>query len=494
MKICLMCDLHLPENKSALSYDVCEWAMRDIKKEKPDCVLFAGDVTCFGDYRVYRDFIRKMQTLPMPFLYIPGNSDLRRSDTKKAIARDCSPAENTVCGIRIIAVNDCGRTIDKITQNALETADKNTVVFMHHPADELLPPYSDYMRKWLKYHTDTPIFCGHMHVSKKDGNITYLQCADPDKAMGSCAAITYYNTETEEITESFYECPVPDDIYKYIGISCYRPERDFAFAAKHGIKNTELRPNVILYDKKEILSLAEKWRKVGGEHICVHLPEIEYRDGKIINNGSLDKILKLAADIGADRFTQHVPLARVCDIEKDDGALGRIAEYLAEKLGSFGKSAVLGVENMHMVPGETTDKRRRFGYTPEECLRFMNALSSATHCKTGINFDIGHARNNAPFSSMYQISTWFAMLGKHTVGYHIHQVTKCGELFENHMPITDFYGSLISFGSFFKCWSDGRINKAPVIFEMRPENAYDVTLNTFNIGKHGQNTQNFREN
>jgi hypothetical protein len=47
------------------------------------------------------------------------------------------------------------------------------------------------------------------------------------------------------------------------------------------------------------------------------------------------------------------------------------------------------------------------------------------------------------------------------------------------MPITDIYGELISYASFFKYWSMGKINKAPVIFEMRPQGAYETTLKTF---------------
>ena len=54
------------------------------------------------------------------------------------------------------------------------------------------------------------------------------------------------------------------------------------------------------------------------------------------------------------------------------------------------------------------------------------------------------------------------MIGKYAVGYHIHQVNYEDGIFENHMPIKNIYGHLISFASFFKYWSSGRIKKAPV--------------------------------
>ena len=75
------------------------------------------------------------------------------------------------------------------------------------------------------------------------------------------------------------------------------------------------------------------------------------------------------------------------------------------------------------------------------------------------------------------------MIGKYAVGYHIHQVNYEDGIFENHMPITDIYGHLISFASLFKYWSTGRIKKAPVIFEMRTKNAYEETLKTFSSYK-----------
>jgi len=159
--------------------------------------------------------------------------------------------------------------------------------------------------------------------------------------------------------------------------------------------------------------------------------------------------------------------------------LEKIAGFLAEKLGGVSHPIIIGIKNMHMTNTEKPDNSRRFGYIPEECLECMNALQSKCNHKVGINFDIGHARNNMPFSQKYQISTWLSLVGEHIVGYHIHQVTLTDGKFNNHMPIPEAYGHLISYASLFKCWSNGSINKAPLIFEMRPEGAYQTTLDTF---------------
>ena len=85
MKICFMCDLHLPFDKNALQYDVLDWAISDIIKKRPDCIVFAGDVTCDGNESVYDYFLNAVEKTAIPFLYIPGNSDLRDKSTKEEI-------------------------------------------------------------------------------------------------------------------------------------------------------------------------------------------------------------------------------------------------------------------------------------------------------------------------------------------------------------------------------------------------------------------------
>ena len=90
----------------------------------------------------------------------------------------------------------------------------------------------------------------------------------------------------------------------------------------------------------------------------------------------------------------------------------------------------------------------------------------------GFHLDIGHARNNRPFSEKYTLGEWYAELGNEINGYHIHQVTP---EFENHVPIVEPYGKLISLASIFRCWEDRLISHAPFIIEVRG-GAYDVTV------------------
>ena len=479
MIIGFLCDLHLPSSKEVLQYDVMQWAMDDLTEKKPDCIAFAGDVTCDGNGEVYHYFIKEMQSLGIPFVFIPGNSDLRCPSSCEEICRISSPCENQINNIKIFAVNDCAADISDEQLSILERADDKSIVFMHHPVAAYPEKTRQTFSQWRKNHENTMVFYGHHHESVVEGNDIGLQALDPDKAVGECPCITYYDTDTKKLRKSYYPASVPQDMHPYFGISCYDTLAHIRFCTQKGLAYLELRPNCIHADRDLLTEAIAQWRQNGGKNLCIHLPDVTYQDG-IAVSPEMDRFMELARDLKADRLTQHVPRVSVEAVQGDPSVLDRICGYLADKFNGISHPMVIGVENMHMTAQERPDETRRFGYLPEECLAFMDALAAKCSHKVGINFDIGHARNNIPFSQAYQISTWLSMVGKHIVGYHIHQVTPTEEKYVNHTAITHIYGRLISFASFFKCWSNGIINKAPVIFEMdTPADAYSITLKTF---------------
>ena len=482
MKICFMCDLHLPFDKNALQYDVLEWAIEDIRAKNPDCIAYAGDVTCDGNLDVYKWFIEKMQSIQIPFLFIPGNSDLRSQISRNEIKNISSKCENFVAGTKIFAVNDSEATVSDDQLSLLEKANDDSIVFMHHPMASLSESSYEKMLDWRGRHPKTFLFYGHLHETKILGNSISLQALDPDKAIGECPCVSYFDTDTKKLDKSHYLSPVPADFYSYFGISCYSAVDHVKYATERKLKNIELRPNCIQADREELKDCIAKWRSCGGEDLCIHLPDISYNDGNV-KTDNIDSYIDLANLLKVNRFTQHVPIVSVKKVKENPEALDLICNYLSEKLNRVDHEVTVGVENMHMTAKDMPDDTRRFGYIPEECIMFMKALRKSCKHKVGINFDIGHARNNAPYSQKYQTSTWLSQIGKYAVGYHIHQVTLDENGFSNHMPITDVYGKLISFASFFKCWDESRINKAPLIFEMRPQGSYDITLKIFDEQK-----------
>ncbi len=479
MKICFMCDLHLPFDKDALQYEVLKWAIADVLRKQPDCIAFAGDVTCDGDEAVYDAAISALEETGIPVLYIPGNSDLRCSESRQSIAKKASICQNTIGGITLFAVNDADASVSDAQMRALMAADENSIVFMHHPLSQHDGATCEQLLCWRQTHPDTPLFYGHLHRSITEGSTYSLQAMDPDKSIGESPCITYYDTDTKVVRKAYYFSPVPTDLYNYFGVSCYDPIAHVEFAIQKGLRYLELRPNAVRADARMLKTAIDRWWASGGVELSIHLPDIGLQDGEVIAHKDLDGLISLVSLLGAGRVTQHVPQVSVGEVKRDPTALARMCRYLADRLDAVPHGIVIGVENMHMTAGERADDARRFGYIPEECLEFMKALALCTRHKVGVNFDIGHARNNAPFSQKYQIGTWLSMLGEHIVGYHIHQVTYEDGVFENHMPIDSVYGHLISYASFFRYWSSERISKAPVIFEMRPEGAYERTLETF---------------
>ena len=483
MNICFMCDLHLPFYKNALQYKVLDWAVTDIIKNKPDCIAFAGDATCDGEEKVYKYFVEKMKSIGIPFLFIPGNSDLRNPDSLEKIKKISSECKNKIGDCLVFAVNDSTGEISESDFLSLEEADEKSIVFLHHPITSLKNKSREKMLKWRENHHTAKLFYAHCHLSAVDGNDVSLGAMDPDKAIGENPCITYYDSENDSINKSYFSCLQPEDFIKHIGVSCYKVFEHINFAIENGLENIELRPNCIDVNSKDLLRLIEKWRQSGGKNLSVHLPDIVYENSQATVSEKFDKVLSLAKILKANRFTEHVPQISVKTVRKDESALEKITDLLAEKFNSFDYDITVGIENMHMTPAEKSDDSRRFGYIPEECIELFEKLKKKCKHKVGINFDIGHARNNAPYSSKYQTSTWLEMIGEYAVGYHIHQVVIQNGLFENHMPITDVYGSLISYASFFRYWEENRINKAPLILEMRPEGAYEKTLETFNFKK-----------
>lgn len=479
MTICFMCDLHLPFDGNALQYDVLDWAIADIKKNQADCIAFVGDATADGNAVVYNDFVEKMKRIGIPFLYIPGNSDLRDKQSFESIYQNASKCMTLLDGVKIFAINDSDGNISNNQLECLENADENSIVFMHHPISCIAENARTRFLLWKERHKGIRVFYGHEHYASETEEWVSLQAMDPDKAIGENPCITYYDTQTRLCKKSYYRCVKPVDLTNYLGISCYRPKQDITFAIEKGLKNLELRPNILLENEEEIVSLISLWRKQGNTVLSIHLSEVWIEDDKPVVEQNYEQLIRLGVMLQAERFVQHVPLVSVSTIKKHKDSLKIVARFIAKKLNQVPYPCVLGVENMHMTKVDEPNDNRRFGYMPEETLEFMRAIAQESKHKVGINFDIGHARNNAPYSQKYQISTWFSMLGKYIVGYHLYQVTIQDGVFQNHMPITDVNGRLISYASFFRCWADGKINKAPCIFEMRPENSYDITLKTF---------------
>lgn len=118
---------------------------------------------------------------------------------------------------------------------------------MHHPAGSLAETERERFNAWRAAHPDTLVFYGHLHQSGTFGNDYSLQALDPDKSIGENPCITYFDTKTRQIEKTYFFCPMPSDLPKYIGISCFDPINDIDFAANHGFTLYRASPELLGY-------------------------------------------------------------------------------------------------------------------------------------------------------------------------------------------------------------------------------------------------------
>lgn len=468
MKICLLCDLHLPYHTDAIQYDVLRWAMEDLQKKNAEALVVAGDFTVHGDIAPAEVFLKAVGDLSIPSVICTGNSEYRNPETKEYFRKLAAPTVNDIGnGWTVIALHDGECALTEEDYAALENADDHCIVVLHHPFRSLPSPHREKLTVWQEKHPDTPVFFGHLHYTKDEENVHMLTAADPDKVAGEHPCIAYYDTETKKIEKSYYFCPVPVDFLKYIGISCYRPETDIPYAAENHIGCIELRHSSMNMDQGILKTLVAAWRQEGGCCLSVHAPELADADGNLVSEEIWEKFTEWVLGLAVDRLTIHTPRIKLSILHKQPDLLVKIASFTAGYIDKMPENCVIGIENMHTEKGETAENRR-YGYIPEECMHFIKLLQEHSVHKIGMHLDVGHARNNMPLVETYTLAPWYEEVGCETVGYHIHQVNQDSTGLHNHNPIPNFYGPMICFASFFKRWNQGRLNHAPVILEIRP--------------------------
>ncbi len=462
MKICIISDLHLPYIKSAVQYKAFESYLHKAVSLKADMIICPGDFTANGDEKAAEHFISRLKETGIPFAVTAGNSDLRSPETKNKIISLISPC---LSGDKnIFTLNDYDRTVSDDEFRAVENARPGAVVTMHHPYSVLLSPSRERFIKWRKAHPDVYVMSAHLHRFEATGRDISLPCADPDKNIGENPCVLFFDTESGEIQKDYFYCPMPETFTKLIGISCYDPLNDIPFARRHALKHIELRPGAVKTEREALKKELCLWKGEGGETLSLHAPDIIPVNNSIKNEADWKEFTAFAHDVKANRITLHVPRCTVADYP---GFKAVMSAFLAERLKELPDGCIIGIENMHMTAADTPDESRRFGYIPQEVKEFTEAVKEITDKNVGINLDIGHARNNAPFSEKYTLGAWYAETGKLTVGYHIHQVTSENGKFENHTPFTSSYGKLISLASFYRGLTDKTLNAVPIILEVR---------------------------
>ena len=482
MKCAILADLHLPDREDTFKEKLLDLTLASLRNEGVGLILGVGDMTGFGTIPAAERLARKLRNTGIDFLLTPGNAEYRSGP--ETSARIAEILRTDLRKGRFVVLDSALSKLSDEARETLRTLPEHAVLVTHVPPSRW--PESDRALLAGAENRYDLLIAGHVHYDSAEGKIRTVRGMDPDKAIGGPPAVVILE-ELPDGSFRFSELEIPDfeasDITRWpeperkvfldhVGISgMTEPLETLDFAARERIRAVELRCSTLeAMPENELKNALARWRDCGGSILSLHLPDLGWKEGKPTGADAVSQFIRSAADLGCTRLTLHVPKMSVNDFSDRavrETVLGHTVQRIAEANG-LGMS--VGIENMHMRKFEKPDGARRYGYTVEECRDWLALLRERLPKPemTGFHFDIGHARNNAPYSSMEPISTWLAGLGPEMNAMHLHQIEKAPEGgFSNHRPIRTLFGPMISLSSLFLAWKAGQMPHVPMFLEIR---------------------------
>ncbi len=485
LKIAVFADLHLPDEETTVKETVLDWALAEAKKLRVSGILCLGDMTAFGTLPAARRLGEKLRESGLPFWFTPGNAELRQGNDLAELARLIGAATPPD---ELLLLDTPKGKLDPASRTKLETllsehSARNLLAAAHHPLKPLPEADRALIEQAIECGIIGQFIAGHAHFDHSVKNYDIVRGLDPDKAIGGPPGFAVFqcakpgaawrrkNIDFTAADAASWPAGERAELLGCLGISGMEaPFETLQFAIDERIAVFELRyRNFSGEEEKTLRELLTQWRGAGGRILSLHLPELRWRDGGIAGREELDRAVETAIRLGCERVTFHVPAVSLREFCVP-ACYRRMREETVAALGPLAAAGVaIGIENMHIKPGEKNNADRGFGYTIGECREWVLVLKKelGEHA-VEFHFDLGHARNNPPFSSMQPVSTWYALLGEWINGCHLHQVTTLanGEM-DNHNPITAPFEPLISLASLFLAWRTGRIGHVPLILEIR---------------------------
>ncbi len=477
MKFAVLCDLHLPFLQNTAQYAALDWAIGEIQRQVPMAVAVVGDITAYGEIASMEHFVKKMKSLPHPKLILSGNSDIRQEKTREAILAHTKSDSLQIGDTTLVGLCVHDRIVTHEDRKLLSSLTGKIILFLHYDMHSLEEDSLEFLETWAETR-DVHIIHGHRHADSetecRGTKITGLRCLDPDKTKGQPPCIYFFTVEEDGTLTKEEVCfTFPSDNLKdlkaLIGFSCFRPKTDIPYAAEHGIKAIEVRKFGGQYGSfSEISALCEDFREKGGQYISLHLPTIGWQNGEVTGKTDFLEAIEFAKLLRADGLTLHAPRVRKDEMLPDSIPWKAVLRTISEGLKALPEGVTLGIENVHLNPGEKDDGTRFFGCAPEECLAFMQAVRECCGKKNiGITLDTGHVRSNGSIGHQYTSGVWYEMVGRETVAYHVHQRKFLDGKRRNHTAISNWYGGEISYASFFWAWQAGKLNHKPMFLEMK---------------------------
>ncbi len=494
--IAVIADLHLPDGAGSPQRACLDWAVNALIDAQPDVVVVAGDVTACGSPQGARQVRQALARTGLKLLIIPGNSDRRRREHYDLVQRELQTPRvfaNDECSV--LAVDTAAGTLSDAQRQAMEAAlnsraQRALAVVMHHYPESLSDDSRRWLLDWLERAGPCLLVCGHKHydtyTTYELAEIYTVRGLDPDKAREGPPSVTLFDLAHGVWTrrDISYQAGTPAkwsnaeraEFGNLLGISCMSdPLGGLEFVTTQRVRCVELRSNAADVARKELNSRVAAWRDSGGQWLSWHMPDLSWDEvtQKVTGTERWSADLEVALALGAQQLTVHVPRVRA-DLMVEGSTVWRSFSDLLCKLSepAINTGLFVGIENLHMRSGDAPDGSRQFGCLPDECRLWIEELRRRLDpVQVGFCLDVGHARNNLPFSDCLSIGQWYTLMGRETVGYHIHQVTKTEGGMSDHHPLRQIYGGglpeLISYSSFLFGWHTGLLNHRPIFLEIR---------------------------
>lgn len=491
MRIAIICDVHMPENRDSSQ---CAFLLRAVEQMKADnikTVIALGDVTSYGEYdaaQFYNELVKDFDSY-----FLLGNAEIRNPNTAGAFLASAKNIDITAENRRILGINTPYGDITDEDRERLCSMHGGDIVLMHHGPHIINEDSRTFIKKLAEEKSITII---HAHSHKKfdykigESRIIGLRALDPDKSIGDFPCITYVDIMENEILTEERCFGVPrstlSDVRDYFGLSCVDNHKDVEYAIKNKVPYIELRCNGgDWFPDMSLIPKLEEWRKVTKGYLSIHMPNLRWKDGTVSGEDKWIQAVAYAIKTGANSLTMHPPRVKKADMPDGTDVWNRFVALYAYAVKNVGCDVKAGIENLHMSDSEQSSRvnpdELHFGYTPEEVTSWIDAVNNALGIKgrVGHILDVGHARNNGDYASIYPSSRWYEIMGNKTVAYHIHQVTPTENGALNHNAIENWFGPLISYVSFFHCWGNGTLNHVPVFLEVQGSENFEKSIKAF---------------
>lgn len=487
MKIAVICDTHLPGSTRSPQYYYLSSAIQKIKHDGIQTIVTLGDISAYGEWEAYENYVSLLHGLTHHMLL--GNSDVRDSRTEEQWISAATNCKLCLAGKIFLGINNPYGKISPEDRKEIEALHDGDILAMHHGIRALDEDSRNFLLD-LSQKRKLTILNGHHHRFQDESlanfRIISLRALDPDKAIGNYPSVTYINISENAINlEEKYITPPLDviqDAAKYFGISCVDNHRDVTYAAKNNIYGVELRCNGGNWKPEmALLPLLHEWRENTKGYLSVHMPNIRWENGTVIGLSQWNQAADYAQTIGANGMTIHPPRVARKDMYPGSLAWNTLLKIYVETISQVPERTNIGIENLHLSPGQPDDSNAPFGCTPQEVSAWIQAINTELNREhlVGHTLDVGHARNNGNIAQKFPISRWYEIMGNKTVAYHIHQVVQGETAMHNHQPIENWFGPMISYVSFFHSWGAGVINKKPIFLEVKGADNFQKSIDAF---------------